>query len=193
MQIKKHTFGKKQSRNKSYNLVDISVSNRFKCFEDEDEDGDVPDDIAEDKEDCCLKSTEHTLELSSSEVVTDKKIKAKLKNSKVSGQNTFQIVQRIIDIMSLSAVYSINTKVYSKLDFPDDKFINTKPLRCSSCMISHFPYFKFCHWSMLRKERSKNRQTKTINILSGETIGLVQERIKVLDEFNKLNTKLKKL
>merc|ERR1712082_197157 len=95
--------------------------------------------------------------------------------------------------MSLSAVYTTDTKLHSKLDFSDDKFINNKALRCSSCMISHFPCFKFCCWSIRRNEAKKNKHTKTINFTSDETIGLVQQRINFLEEFEILNEKVKKL
>ena len=193
---------KTEIRKKTYKLADISVkrkpplkqynclplSNRFKCFEDEDV---LDDNEAKDKDDCCGKSTQSTLELSSSSVVTEKEIN--LNYSEVTCQNNLAIVHRIIDLMSLSAVYSTDTKLNSKLDFSDDQFNNAKALRCSSCMISHFPCFKFCCWSIRRNEAKKNKHTKTINFTSDETIGLVQQRIKVLEEFEILNEKLKKL
>ena len=166
---------KRKSPLKQYNC--LPLSNRFKCFEDED----VLDDIeAKDKDDCCGKSAQSTFELSPSRVVTEKESKTNLKYSEDTYQNNLAIVRRIIDLMSLSAVYSTDTKLHSKLDFSDYKFINAKALRCSSCMISHFPCFKFCCWSIRRNEAKKNKHTKTINFTSDETIGLVQKRIKFL-------------
>ena len=120
-------------------------------------------------------------------MVTEKESKTNLKYSEDTYQNNLAIVRRIIDLMSLSAVYSTDTKLHSKLDFSDYKFINAKALRCSSCMISHFPCFKFCCWSIRRKEGKTNKHTRTLNIMSEATIGLVQQRIKVLEEFEKLN------